>query len=99
MKIPERVKVLYKNYQVKQVENLHNGANDLYGQIDYNSETISLRSDSSEEQKRATLVHEMVHALDEIFIIGLKEKQVEKLGNALYALIRDNPEIFGGDVS
>ena len=27
-------------------------------------------------------------------IIGLKEKQVEKLGNAFYMLQKDNPELF-----
>ena len=32
--------------------------------------------------------------LDEVYIIGLKEKQVEKLGNARYMLKRDNPEMF-----
>ncbi len=27
-------------------------------------------------------------------IIGLEETQVEKLGNAVYMLIRDNPKMF-----
>lgn len=30
-----------------------------------------------------------------MYCIGLKEKQVEKLGNALYMLILDNSEMFG----
>ena len=45
-------------------------------------------------QQEATLCHEMLHGLDDTYSIGLKEKQVEKLGNALYMLILDNPEIF-----
>ncbi len=53
-----------------------------------------LRADVLEEQQRATLCHEMLHGLDEMYSIGLKEKQIEKLGNALYMLIRDNPELF-----
>ena len=36
----------------------------------------------------------MIHALDEMYGIGLKEKQVEKLGNAFYMLQKDNPELF-----
>lgn len=67
---------------------------DLYAQIHYLPERIILNEDSTEEQKKAALIHELIHGLDEIYIIGLKEKQIEKLGNALYMLIRDNPEMF-----
>lgn len=40
------------------------------------------------------MLHEIVHALDEMYNIELEEKQVEKLGNALYMLQRDNPGLF-----
>lgn len=53
MNIPEKVKILYKEYTVEEQENLHDGSTDLYG-------------------------------------------QVEKLGTAMYMLIRDNPHMFGG---
>lgn len=46
-------------------------------------------------KKKATLCHEIIHGLDDMYCIGLKEKQVEKLGNALYMLILDNSEMFG----
>ena len=48
----------------------------------------------SVEQQEATLCHEMLHGLDDMYSIGLKEKQVEKLGHALYMLILDNSEVF-----
>lgn len=94
MNIPEKVKILFKTYDVQQEKNLHDMEGDLYGQIHYLPERIILNEDSTEEQKKATLIHELIHGLDEAYIIGLKEKQVEKLGNALYMLIRDNPEMF-----
>ncbi|WP_270396283.1 hypothetical protein [Mediterraneibacter massiliensis] len=94
MRIPEKVKILYKEYDVEEQGNLHNSGGDLYGQIHYLPEKIFLNADSSNEQKKATLVHEIVHGLDEMYMIGLKEKQVEKLGNAIYMLIRDNPQVF-----
>ena len=94
MVIPEKVKILYKEYRVESESNIHNGANDLYGQINYLDERISLLKESSLEQKKATLIHEVIHGLDEMYSIGLKEKQVEKLGNAFYMLIRDNPDLF-----
>lgn len=94
MNIPKSVKILYKNYEIEKREELHDGAEELYGQIQYLEERILLRADVSEEQQKATLCHEMLHGLDEMYSIGLKEKQIEKLGNALYMLIRDNPELF-----
>ena len=87
MVIPERIKILFKEYQIEQREGLHDGADDLYGQICYFDEKILLNSSCSEDQKKATLIHEIVHGLDEMYGIDLKEKQVEKLGNAFYMLL------------
>lgn len=94
MVIPEKVKVLYKEYSIEQQENLHDGPDELYGQIRYMEEKIYLHPSASEEQQKATLIHELIHGVDEIYRIGLKEGQVERLGNALYMLIKDNPDMF-----
>lgn len=94
MNIPEKIKVLYKEYTVEETANLHDNGGDLYGQIHYLPEKIFLNVDASEEQKKSTLLHELIHALDEMYDIRLKEKQVKKLGNAFYMLQKDNPELF-----
>lgn len=94
MKIPGKIKVLYKEYTVEETANLHDNGGDLYGQIHYLPEKIFLNVDAKEEQKKSTLLHELIHAMDEIYSIGLKEEQVEKLGNAFYMLQKDNPELF-----
>lgn len=94
MKIPGKIKILYKEYTVEETANLHDGGGDLYGQIHYLPEKILLNADAKEKQKKSTLLHELIHAMDEIYSIGLKEKQVEKLGNAFYMLQKDNPELF-----
>lgn len=91
MNVQKTVRILYKTYEVDQQENLHDGQDDLYGQIHYLPEKIILNSESSENQKRATLIHECIHGIDEMYRIEQKEEQVEKLGNALYMLINDNP--------
>ena len=93
MKIPEKVKVLYKEYEIYEQVNIHDENGELFGQIQYLPQEIVLNADAAEEQKKATLVHEIVHALDEMYGIGLKEKQVEKLGTALY-MQKDNPGLF-----
>ena len=95
MIIPEQVHLLYKDYEVKKTNNLWNDSGEtLYGQTQYIEQLILINENASEEQQKATLIHELVHGLDELFGIELKEEQVEKLGNAFYMLIRDNEEMF-----
>ena len=95
MIIPESASILYKDYAIGTENHMRDETGtELYGQINYLEQTITLSNASSLEQKKAPLVHELIHGLDEMYNIGLKEKQVEKLGNGVYMLIRDNPEMF-----
>lgn len=89
-----KVKILYKDYEIVEVENLHNAEGDLYGEIEYLSETIRINPAASTKVKDSTLIHEAVHAIDEMYGIGLKEKQVEKLGNAIYMMIVENEDLI-----
>lgn len=98
MIIPESVSILFKKYRIGYENHMRDEKGDvLYGQMDYIAQTITLNKDAGEEQTRSTLLHEIVHGLDDLYSIGLKEKQVEKLGTALYMLVRDNPEMFAED--
>lgn len=94
MIVPEKVKILYKEYGIELREGLHDENGELYGHINYLSQKIYLNEEASEEQKKATLMHEIVHGLDEMYDIGLEEKEVEKLGTALYMLLKENIEMF-----
>lgn len=91
------VKVGYKHYKVKEEQKLHESEAELQGQIRYLEQEIALREDITEESKEATLMHECLHALDEMYGIELSEEQVERLGNALYMFIEDNPQMFRGE--
>ena len=54
MNIQEKVKILFKTYDVQQEKNLHDMEDDLCGQIHYLTKRIILSEDSTEEQKKAT---------------------------------------------
>ena len=98
MIIPEKVKILYKNYAVREESNLHDNKSELYGIARYLEEEIVLNAGASLNQKKATLIHEIIHAIDEIYCVELSEGQVEKLGTGVFMLLRDNPDMFiGGD--
>ena len=97
MTLCEEVKVGFKHYKVKEEQNLHESGVELQGEIRYLEQEIALREDITEEAKEATLMHECLHALDEMYGIELNEEQVERLGNALYMFIEDNPQMFRGE--
>lgn len=97
MTLCEEVKVGFKNYKVKEEQNLHESEVELQGEIRYLEQEIALREDITEEAKEATLMHECLHALDEMYKIELSEEQIERLGNALYMFIEDNPQMFRGE--
>lgn len=94
MIIPKEIKVAYKNYSIEKVNNLNDGVNLLYGQCKYDEEKILLAEAYSKNQQECTLIHELIHAIDDIFSIGVTEEQVLKLGKGFYQVIKDNPEMF-----
>ena len=95
IRIPKEMTIAYKEYAVTMDRNVHDGEAELYGCMDSKTETIVIDQDLSHEQKCATLIHECIHAMDDVFAIGLEESQVVKLGSAIYMMLRDNPELYG----
>lgn len=63
----------------------------LLGQTDYTKGEITLDPDLNGPKARITMVHEMVHMMDEAFQLGMEEREVTLLANALVMLFRDNP--------
>ena len=90
MNIPESVKIGYKDYKVDEQEHLNDDTRLLDGQIDYGENKIHLFQRLTDADKKATLLHEIIHGIDRFMIIGLSEEQVEKLGEGLAMVIRDN---------
>lgn len=85
-----RVHILHKNYTVSECDNLHDEKSELLGHINYLTQAIELRSDASPDEKRVTLLHEILHGVDKAWGLRLKERQVEVLATALYQLLCDN---------
>jgi hypothetical protein len=101
MKIPEQVKIGWRNYKVEQGEHraADNGG-DLYGEIQYEKSNIFLYDKLPEDEKCVTLLHEILHGI--FYITGHKdlrenESIIECISENLYQIIRDNPEMFKED--
>ena len=84
-------------YDVVEVRELRNdeGAR-LYGQCLDSKDEIRLTEGLKPNRKRTALLHETLHALDNLHLIGLSEKQIHRLAVGLINLIDDNPDLLGG---
>jgi len=90
---PAKVKVLGQTLTINYVSGAPLEENDL-GECSVDSLTISVRDGLPPEKERLVLIHELVHAIEDVLGLKLKEKQVEGLETGIYALIRDNPSLL-----
>lgn len=98
MKIPEKIKIGGKTYAVEITNNLSLGSANYSGEIDYIN--LKIRICPSEKEKMENdFIHEMIHGIYSFFgYCEHDEKKVDELANALYMVIKDNPEMFAVEV-
>jgi len=61
-----------------------------HGESDDSDGTIRIRGDLEPSIYQATLLHEVVHLIDDFLGLGLTEAQVTGISQGLFATIRDN---------
>lgn len=86
MKRPDKIKILGKAFAVNA-----NVPEALNGECDTDKQTISIRDGQPLESEQDTVLHEVVHAIDEAMDIKMKETQVKKLATGFLAVIKENP--------
>lgn len=89
-----QIKIGWKTYEIINASpdtTLIMGGEDCYGQIDYDKNSILVNKEfAGTDQAKATLVHEILHGISEMYHLGLDEPTVERLGDALFTVIKDN---------
>jgi hypothetical protein len=90
MLIPSAVRVLGRNYSIVVKEELTG----LAGQCDYDNLRIDIRSGQHSLLEADTLLHELVHAIDDAMQLKMSERQVHCTANGVIALLKDNPEFL-----
>lgn len=105
MTLPDKVQIGPISYQIKHVEDLHTTEEDgkkyigLNGHILYNSATIKVEENLTEDMKIAVVWHEVLHGLlEQAGIDEHPEKVIVVLGYGLVRLLRDNPELIKATV-
>lgn len=97
MKIPDQIKIGGKIYAVEKVKDVGLSMIHCTAEIDYCECEIRIYP-SAQQKMEMDFMHEVMHAI--FAHLGYKkhnEKQIDELANALYAVIKDNPEMFEKD--
>lgn len=89
----KQVKIGCHLYQVSEVESV-NKFEPRKGEIDYFQRLIKIDKDMTDRDKRETLLHEIIHGIEEFMGIDLEESQIRKLGAGLAMVLEDNPELL-----
>lgn len=62
-----------------------------WGEYDYEAQIVRLRNGQQLAFEADTLLHELLHAIDDAMQLGLKERQVHCVATGIIALFKDNP--------
>lgn len=92
--LPKSVRIGAQTYTVIADPNLA-AEDDCFGQRNSRRLTISIDSGAHEDRQAQTLMHEALEAANHEYHVKLTHDQIEQLECAVFALLRDNPGVFG----
>ena len=75
-KFPKKIKILGREWKIKQVKGLKENEVPLWGLCDYDDRIIFLEKDQMENAKFSVLVHEACHAW--MILCGIDQKMNER---------------------
>jgi hypothetical protein len=92
VKRPERLRILGKRFTVQYSSGapLDDGLN---GECDSDNQKILVRDGQPLESEQDTLLHEVLHAIDEAMGLKMKEAQVKGAATGLLAVLKDNASL------
>lgn len=87
MQLPiKKLNILGDRYSV------HKRKQKAFGYCYYVTGKMFLRPNQSTDQARDTLLHEAIHAIDNVDSLGMTEEQVRRIATGLRAVFTSNPE-------
>ncbi len=91
MNPPNVVSVIGKTYAILTVDSVD--SEDSCGEHELQRQEIKIKKDLHAEAARDTLLHELIHAVDEQLDLRLKHRQVHALAAGLLQVLRENPDL------
>jgi hypothetical protein len=62
-----------------------------FGEYDYETQIVRIRTGQQPSFEADTVLHELIHAIDDVMQLGMSERQVHCSASGLIALFKDNP--------
>lgn len=88
-----KVKIGHRTFKVVEVECVDKHES-LAGQINYYDSVIKIDSGLDKDHKKETLLHEIIHGVEDFMNLDLEENEVQQLGRGLMMVIKDNPRLL-----
>ena len=91
MTTPISIVVVGKTYSASFVDSVDD--EDSNGEHDLQKQQIKVKNSIHEVLQRDTLLHEVLHAIDEQLDLRMKHRQIHALAVALLQVLRENPAL------
>jgi hypothetical protein len=89
--LPNKIKIGPYVYRVESVpEGIVEDSQELYGHVSFGQDVIQITTKFTNERVVTALLHEVLHALSELFDLGLRERQIACLAAGLMMVLTDN---------
>lgn len=85
------IDVLGKRFTMRELE--PGEKEDCDGYMDLAAQVIAWRPQPGDDYNHDTVFHELTHAVDEILLLGLKERQVHLIASGLLAVLKQNKKL------
>lgn len=90
----DKIKIGWKEYDIdiyeSELSDENNKDVEIFGDMNPKTGKIRLTNKYGQETLESTLIHEVLHAIDDMYGVGLTENAVEALGNGIYTVLKDN---------
>lgn len=81
------------SYNVYECDSPTLGDRAVAGLIDYKPNVIYVDREAPEDDQRGTLLHEVLHAVDSEFYVGMDEEQITRMAAGLFDTLTNNPTL------
>lgn len=88
MKIPKKINVLGLAYNISEQEDVSSGT--ALGLCQFAKQQIILEKKQCQEQKEATLIHEILEAINNQLELELPHKTICSLETGIYQVLKEN---------
>ena len=93
MDFVKTLKILGINFQINFIED-HSRTDLCMGRVDIKTATINISKIMPEDNQRAIMLHEVIHAIDDMLSLDLSEQQVTCIAAVLFATMEENNYYF-----